>query len=657
MKRNRHILFLFLILNSTFLISLAQPVTYSTKNSRAIKLYDEAQKLAATDQQKSMDILKAAIEKDNNFIEAHAFLAELYAYSGKLEKAVEEYNITFGINPNFYQNNYFYCGKIELRLGRYKEAKDHFEKYTSARSVNHKMDGDARLYFKSCEFAIESMQHPLPFNLINMGPEINTTDDEYFPTITADDQTFLFTRRITLPKSSNPNAFPYQEDFFYSNKLNGKWSMAQSIGNNINTLANEGAPSLSADGQYLFYVACEDMNGYGPERQGYGSCDIFVTRKNGDKWGKPHNVGAPVNSKAWETQPSFSSDGKTLYFVRGIVNEEGQRHGDIYMASVKEDGKWGNPVRLGNKINTPFDEESVYIHPDNQTLYFASNGHVGMGGLDLYMSKREADGSWGDAVNLGYPINTFNDENSLLVESKGKLAYFASSREGGIGGLDIYTFEIDPKFRPENLTYFKGKVYDSKTKKPLAVQFELIDLETSLTVMQSESNQLNGEFLVCLPANKNYALNVSRPGYLFFSDNFAMKEAKDITKPFVMDIPLQSIDTGVIVQLKNIFFETDKFDLKPESKAELQKLIAFLNMNKTMRIELSGHTDNTGIKKANVVLSNNRAKSVYEYLVTNGIVADRLTYKGYGDSKPVAANDTPEHKQMNRRTEFKVLAK
>ena len=620
-------------------------------------MYEEAQKFAATDQQKSIDILAAAIEKDNSFIEAHAFLAELYAYSGKFEKAIEEYNITFGINPNFYQNNYFYCGKIELRLGRYKEAKEHFEKYTSARSVSHKMDGDARLYLKSCEFAIESMQHPLPFNLINMGPEINTTDDEYFPTITADDQTFLFTRRITLPKSPNPNALPFQEDFFYSNKQNGKWTTAQSIGNNINTLANEGAPSLSADGQYLFYVACEDMNGYGPERQGYGSCDIFVTRKNGDKWGKPRNVGAPVNSKAWETQPSFSSDGKTLYFVRGIVNEEGQRHGDIYMASVKEDGKWGNPVRLGNMINTPFDEESVYIHPDNQTLYFASNGHVGMGGLDLYMSKRQADGSWGDAVNLGYPINTFNDENSLLVDSKGKLAYFASSREGGIGGLDIYTFEIDAKFRPENLTYFKGKVYDSKTKKPLAAQFELIDLETSATVMQSESNQLNGEFLVCLPANKNYALNVSRPGYLFFSENFAMKEAKDITKPFVMDVPLQSIDTGVIVQLKNIFFETDKFDLKPESKAELQKLIAFLNMNKTMRIELSGHTDNTGIKKANVLLSNNRAKSVYEYLVTNGIVADRLTYKGYGDSKPVAPNDTPEHKQMNRRTEFKVLAK
>ncbi|MBL7892567.1 MAG: OmpA family protein, partial [Bacteroidia bacterium] len=260
-------------------------------------------------------------------------------------------------------------------------------------------------------------------------------------------------------------------------------------------------------------------------------------------------------------------------------------------------------------------------------------------------------------VNLGYPINTYNDENSLLVDSKGKLAYFASDRAGGIGGLDIYTFEIDKRFRPENLTYLKGKVYDSQTKRPLAASFELIDLETSNVVMQSESNQYSGEFLVCLPANKNYALNVSKSGYLFYSENFSLKETKDISKPFFMDVPLQPIDTGLTVQLKNIFFETNKFDLKDESKAELQKLVAFLNMNRTMKIELGGHTDNTGDKKLNATLSHNRAKSVYEYLVANGIPAERLSYKGYGDSKPVAPNDTPENKQKNRRTEFKVMAK
>lgn len=653
---HRKILSLFFIFNFSFLISFAQPVSYSTKNSKAIKLYEEAQKSVGTDPQKGIEILKAAIEKDNAFLEAHAFLAELYAYNGKYENAVTEYNAAFAINPNFFQNNYYFAGKVELKIGRYKEAKEHLEKYLAAKSVSHKMDDEATLLVKSCDFALEAMQHPLPFNPTNIGAVINTPDDEYFPSITADDQTFLFTRRISLAQVSRVNGFSFQEDFFYSTKENDKWTLAKSIGNTINTEGNEGAPSLSPDGQYLFFVACQEAFGYGLDRQGYGSCDIFVTRKVGDKWNKPHNVGAPVNSKAWESQPSFSSDGKTLYFVRGIVSDEGRRTGDIYVAEIKADGKWSNPTRLSSKINTPYNEESVFIHPDNQTLYFSSNGHLGMGGLDIYMCKRQADGQWGDPVNLGYPINTFNDENSLLVDSRGKLAYFASNRAGGIGGLDIYTFEINEKFRPENLTYFKGKVYDSKTKKPLAAEFELIDLDSNKTVMQSESNQATGEFLVCLPANKNYALNVSKPGYLFYSENFSMKEVKDISKPFLMDVPLQMIDTGQIVQLKNIFFETNKFDLKKESISELQKLIAFLNANRALRIELSGHTDNTGDKKANVLLSQNRAKSVYEYLVTNGIDKERLTYKGYGDSKPVAPNDTPENKQKNRRTEFKVLS-
>jgi len=663
MKRSNYFklffLFQFVILHSYFVPLFAQPpVMFSTTNSKAIKLFKEAQSYIGVDPKKVVELLKEAIEKDKNFLEAHAFLAEMYAYNSQFDKSVDEYNECFAINPNMMQNNYYYAGKVELKIGRYKEAKDHFSKYLASKSVSHKMDDEVAVLLKSCDFAIDQLQHPATFNPINMGPEINTSENEYFPTITADDQMFLFTRRITLPQTSRVTGLSFQEDFFYSTKENGKWTKAQSIGNMINTEANEGAPSLSPDGQYLFFVVCQDVNGYGLDRQGYGSCDIFVAKSAGNnKWSKAHNVGAPVNSKSWESQPSFSSDGKTLYFIRGIVDEEGKRKGDIYMAQIKDDGQWSNPTRLSNKINTPYDEESVFIHPDNQTLYFSSNGHVGMGGLDIYMSKRQADGEWGEPVNLGYPINTFNEENSLLVDSKGKLAYFASDRAGGFGGLDIYTFELDQKFKPENLTYMKGKVYDSKTKKPLAGNFELIDLETSKVIMESQSNAVTGEFLVCLPANKNYALNVSRPGYLFYSENFAMKEAKDISKPYLMDVPLQSIDTGLTVELKNIFFETAKYDLKDESKGELQKLIAFLNLNKTLKIELGGHTDNVGDKKMNITLSNNRAKSVYDYLIANGIDKERLTYKGYGDSKPVVPNDTPENRQRNRRTEFKVIAK
>ena len=580
----------------------------------------------------------------------------MYGYDGQYEKAVKEYNKAFAIDPRFFPANYYFAAQLEIRLGHYADAKAHAEKFLTSPAVNHKMDDEVLLIKKSCEFAVEAMKHPVPFNPINIGPEINTENDEYFPTITADDQTFLFTRRLPVPKAG-PMSKSFQEDFFYSTKVNGKWTAAKSIGPMINTEANEGAPCLSADGQYLFFVACQEMYGYGLDRQGYGSCDIFISKNTGSGWSKPHNAGAPVNSKMWESQPSFSSDGKTLYFVRASLTGDGIGPGDIYMSEVKDDGKWSTPVRLSNKINTPYNEESVFIHPDNQTLYFASNGHVGMGGTDIYMSKRDANGEWGEPVNLGYPINTFNKENSILVDSKGKLAYFASNRTGGYGGLDIYTFDVGANFKPENVTYFKGKVYDSRSKKPLSASFELIDLETSKVLLQSESNQTTGEFLVCLPANKNYALNVSKSGYLFYSENFSLKESKEISKPFLMDVPLQPIDTGLTVQLKNVFFETNKYDLKDQSKAELGKLISFLNTNKTMKIELGGHTDNTGDKKANVILSQNRAKAVYDYLIANGIEAGRLSYKGYGDTKPVAPNDTPENKQKNRRTEFKVITK
>jgi outer membrane protein OmpA-like peptidoglycan-associated protein len=245
----------------------------------------------------------------------------------------------------------------------------------------------------------------------------------------------------------------------------------------------------------------------------------------------------------------------------------------------------------------------------------------------------------------------------LLVGASGDIAYFASSRQGGFGGLDMYQFNLYEAVRPGKITYVKGKVYDAKTKQPLGAHFELIDLATEKSVIESDANSGNGEFLVTLPVDKNYALNVTQPGYLFYSENFSLKQLADNTKPYLMDVPLQPIDTGSVVELKNVFFETAKFDLRPESKVELNKLVSFLNLNKTLRIELGGHTDNVGDKKMNQLLSQNRAKAVYDYLITNGIDVKRLGYKGYGDSKPKVNNDSDEHRQMNRRTEFKVIGK
>ncbi|HXC04643.1 MAG TPA: OmpA family protein, partial [Bacteroidia bacterium] len=303
------------------------------------------------------------------------------------------------------------------------------------------------------------------------------------------------------------------------------------------------------------------------------------------------------------------------------------------------------------------DEESVFIHPDNMTLYFSSNGHVGMGGLDIYMSKRQPDGDWGEPINLGYPINTYADENSAIIDPAGNLAYLASERTGGYGGLDFYTFELPANVKPEKITYFKGKVYDSVSKKPLEASFELIDLETQKSLYTSISDQGSGEFFMTLPSNKNYMLNVSRPGYLSYSGNFSMKDSTDKSKPFLMDVPLQPIAKDKVEELKNVFFDTDKSSLRSESFAELDKLVAFLNNNKMLTIELRGHTDNVGDKKRNQVLSENRAKAVKDYLVSKGVAKERLTSKGFGDTMPKVPNDSDAHRQQNRRTEYMITSK
>lgn len=628
------------------------PGAVTTTDKKAQKLYEEAVKCMDARKYPCVeDNLGKAIDRDPKFMEAHNLLAIAYVEQEKNEQAIAELKKCIELNPRFSAYNYFMLAKIQMSRGEYADAKKAYQAYITFPSASGDNKEIAQQDILNCDFAIEAVKHPKPFNPVNMGPNINTPDHEYFPSITADGQLFLFTRDI----KDSQSPFGHQEDFFVSIKNEKEWGPSYSIGNPINTHDNEGAPSITADGQLVIFTACETFGDYGMGRQGYGSCDIFYSQRYGDKWTKPQNLGPKINSGNWESQPSFSSDGRTLYFVRGTNNKDGTKNQDIYMAQLDEDGAWGTAVKLSDKINTPGREESVFIHPDNQTLYFSSDGHTGMGGLDIFMSKRQPDGEWGEAVNLGYPINTWNDENSVLVGPDGKLAYFASDRKGGYGGLDLYQFELPQDIRPEPLTYMKGKVYDAETKKPLEAQFVLIDLKTAKTVITSTSNPGNGEFLVTLPANKDYALNVSRPGYTFYSDNFSMTAGADISKPFLKDVPLQPIKKNTIVELKNIFFETNKYNLKDESKAELQKLIDFLNYNKTVKIEIRGHTDNVGDDKSNLQLSQNRAKSVYDYLIAHGIAKERLTYKGYGETIPVADNSTPEGREKNRRTEFMVI--
>jgi outer membrane protein OmpA-like peptidoglycan-associated protein len=631
------------------------PGEYTSKNKSAIKHYEEGSKYyqARNIPEAEKELLKA-LKEDPNFIEANGAYAQLKREGMELEQAEIYYKKCIEINPKFRARTFYEYGEVLFLEAKYDPAKIALETYLKFERISPATKEEAEFLLKHATFAAEAIKKPKPFNPINVGPGINSENNEYFPAITGDGKQFIFTRGIPdkqIPESEN-------EDFYMSNLVDKVWQTAYPLVN-INSIGNEGAPTLSADGNIMFFASCSNEYGdYGAEgRKGFGSCDIFYAQKVNGKWTRPRNAGPAVNTANWETQPSFSSDGKTLYFVRGLLSRGNIKEQDIYMSVIGDDGKFSNPVKLNANVNTPYREESVFIHPDNQTLYFSSEGHAGFGRLDIYMSKRLPSGDWGPAVNLGYPINSVEDENSLLVGPDGNIAYFSSKRKGGFGGLDVYQFELPKDVRPEKITYTKGKIYNAKTKEGLEANFELIDLETGKSVTQSFSD-VNGQFFVTLTSGKNYMVNVNKPGFMFYSDNFALKgKETDFTKPYLLEIPLEPIDTGKPVVLNNIFFDVNKWDLKPESKAELDKLISFLAQNPNLKIELSGHTDNSGDKKFNETLSTNRAKAVYDYLITNGkIVAIRLTYRGYADRRPKVPNDSPENKARNRRTEFKVTS-
>lgn len=641
-------LLLLILFSCNSAISIAQS---TSSDKKAQKLYTEAQAFYQVyNFNEAEHALLKALDRDPRFIAAQTLLAYIYIDNRQVEKAKASFGKAIAINPRAIPNNFFFLGELELNQGNYEKAKKHLSQFISIEDINPKLLDRANQQLNNIDFAIQAKNNPYPFEPVNLGPNINSEFLEYFPSMTVDEKTILFTRRLPDPKSPTK----YNEDFYIANKVNGEWQKAQNMGSPINTEINEGAPSLAANGQLMIYAACEIFGNYGGGKLGKGSCDLFYSVKNDQVWTKPINLGGLINTNNWETQPSFSADGKSLYFVKGKRGIQSMSDGNIYVTKLQPEGNWSKPTPLNANVNTTGNEESVLIHPDGKTLYFSSDGHVSMGGLDIFMSQLDENGEWGPAVNLGYPINTHKNENSLLVSPNGKIAIFASDREGGYGGLDLYQFELPQDFAPNKVTYFAGKIYNSNTKKPLGARFELLDLETEEMVIEAYSDKSTGEFLVTLPTGKNYALNSSKNGYMFFSENFSLLDYES-DEPFIQNVPLNPILAGEKIILKNIFFETSKYDLKKESKVELDRLVAFLTKNENLIIEIGGHTDNAGNAQLNRTLSADRANSVKEYLTRNGIDTGRLQKKGYGANEPIADNSTAEGKAKNRRTEFKIV--
>lgn len=629
----------FILLGLLCATSLFSQEPLSSTNRAALRNFEKANlylnqgnlKLAIVE-------LHEATQTDDKFVEAFMLLADVYRSTLDFLDAKLAYQKVYEINPDFAPERYFYYADTELRMGNYVEAKNHFQKFLLTANPADKNITKAKKHIKDCDFSMVALKNPVEFKPINLGAAVNTVYDEYMPAITTDEYNLIFTRQIDN-----------QEDFYQSYKINNTWSEAKFLSTDINTPDyNEGAQCISPDGQYLFFTGCNRPDGA-------GRCDIYISKKEGHNWSKPVELGFPINTKSWESQPSISESGKTLYFVS---DKKGGFGGyDIWKSNLDSTGKWGSPINLGPNINTAFDEHSPFIHPDNKTLYFSSNGWVGLGSKDIFLSRLDDNLTWTIPQNLGYPINTFYDEGGLTINSSGSTAFFSSNNYKGMGGMDLYSFSLIPKnIKPIFTNYVKGKVFDAQSKLPLDAEIQISDLKTGKALHISYTNFADGSFLAVLPQGSSYALQVSADGYLYYSESFDAAYHK-LNEPVVLEIPLNKIEIGKRVVLKNIYFESNKFDLKPESKAELLNLINFLNYNPTTLIDIQGFTDNVGIAAVNQLLSENRAKTVYKYLIDNGIKPSRLKYAGFGKNNPIADNLTEKGKTSNRRTEILIIGK
>ena len=640
----KYLFIIFLFITSCTVTRNSFSQGFHTSSNKVLKVYNEGvSAYDYLDYNRAEIYFKEAISLDKRFYEAYMMLGELMAKQKRYSEASSNYKAAVKIDSLFFKPVFFNLANAEMMSGDYYNALIHFKVYLAQTGMSEKNKIIAMKSKKNCEFAINAIKNPVPFNPVSVGSSINSTDDEYWPSITADGQTLMFTRQT----NSGNRTFGFatmQEDFYLSYLSDNTWQKAINAGTPINTSQNEGAQTLSSNGSYMFFTACDRPGGL-------GSCDLYFSAFNEGRWSEPANLRAPVNTSSWESQPSISADGKTLFFSSSRPGGLGGK--DLWFSIMNDKNLWTDPVNMGNTINTDGDEMSPFIHFDGRTMYFASDGRVGMGGFDIYMTRMNRDSTWSEPQNLGYPINTYNDEMGLIIESGGQKAYFSSIRDK-LNGKDIFYFDLYESVRPSPVSYLKGKVYDKETGKLIKADYELINLSTGKVIIKSSTDGA-GDFLVCLPSGYNYGINVSKAGYLFYSENFMFEGQHTVVEPYTKRISLNPIKAGEKMQLSNVFYEFDSWQLKKESMSELNNLLNLLSDNKDLIMEIGGYTDSTGSAEYNLILSEKRALSVVNYLLENGISPNRLKYKGYGNTSPIGDNVTVEGRKLNRRTEAGII--
>lgn len=631
--------FYFLPILLLSVIGFSQSYNPDQVNAKALDKYDEAIVLLKDGMIKeAVPVLQNCISLDSNFVDAILSLGAAYGQLKRYEESVDFYEKA-RTKDSLYFQVYKLPYAINLAgLGKFDKGLAQVDEFLNLPKLSDRSINAAKFRKRCFEFAIDYQKnHPnqdlYHFNPINLGDSVNSIYAEYYPSVTVSDNILVFTRA----------GLHMREDFMESNMTKKGFSLAKPIEGDINIEPKKGAITSSQDGDWILFAG--QFSG-----QGFGNYDIYKSVYTPKGWSEPENLGANINTEFWESSPSLSPDNRVLFFSSNRPGGYGGK--DLYISFRNANGSWSPARNMGPDINTKGDELAPFIHPDNQTLYYTSDGLPGYGGSDIYLLRKNAEGEWGKPENIGYPINTIENEGSLAVSADGLTAYYASDKADSRGDLDLYQFEMRPDIRPYRTLYVKGFVTDKINGKGLPSSVELFDNINNKALMKVQTDE-KGEYFITLPTGRDYTFTVNRKGYLFYSEQYTLSK-KDADSTYQKNIALQPVALHANFVFNNILFKNNSFELPTAAFIELDKLVQVLNENPSIKLEISGHTDNVGKQEDNLILSSNRAKSIVNYLSSKNIDAKRLSYKGYGSSKPIAENTSEEGRSKNRRTEFTV---
>ena len=584
---------------------------------------------------KAIQYFTSACSKDSQYLDPVIALFQVYHENKDYQSATTYFKRIQKIDSVAAIPFIVKQGIAYASLGQYDAALKLLAPFIQQNKVPVYLKEKAQSLYKVAAYASAQTIAP-EITIINMGDSINSPASEYFPTVSIQDSLFLFMRRLNLSR----------EDFYSSAMGIHGFSAALPLSDTLNFAAKKGSMSLSADLKTLYYAA--DY-----AEQGYGRYDIYKVKRTPWGWSTPTNLGQRINSDYWESAPSIAPDGNTLYFASN--RPDGYGGIDIYVAYKNEKGYWEEAINLGPTINTKGDDQTPFIHADNQSLYFSSNGHPGFGGTDIYVSRKKIDGNWTQPVNLGYPINTFDNEGSIAVSSNGTTAYIASDRIDSRGELDIYQVTLAEKTRAHKTWYIKGEIVDALTKKTIAADLELVDPASGYPIMEMKVDSM-GQFLLALPYFDSLGLKINSAGHDYSTNILPIDTVKAMTgKTF--SFLLQPIEKLFSKTFSQVYFESNSAKLQAISGVELDALAGYLTQTPNAIIVLEGHTDNTGSATQNNLLSQQRANAIAQYLIKKGIASNRIQAIGLGSTKPIADNSNEVGRAKNRRTSFTITLK